>query len=152
MTALTQWWRSLRSSEQQILKLAAVVLALGLFMTLIWQPMHQQLAGNQAQAQAARAQLQWLTQQMPLLSTAKAGTGGSLNDKVAQSSRLFGISVSRMQPKNDQLDLLLADVPFEQLLRWLQVLQQEHGVRLVTLEITETEQAGLVRVRRLVVE
>lgn len=152
MTAIQQWWRTLRPSEQQMLKLAGLVLALGLFMTLVWQPLHQQRADHQAQAQAARAQLQWLAQQLPLLSNTTTSSSGSLNDKVAQSSRLFGISVSRMQPKNEQLDLMLADVRFDQLLRWLQVLQQEHGVQLVTLELTETEQAGLVRVRRLVVE
>ncbi len=152
MTAVLQWWRGLRASEQQILRVAAVVLALGLFMTLVWQPLHQQLASSQAQAKAASAQLQWLSQQMPLLASSQVATGGSLNDKIAQTSRLFGINVSRMQPKNDQLDLMLEDVPFEQLLRWLQTLQQEQGVALVMLEITEAEQAGVVRVRRLVVE
>jgi len=152
MTVVLQWWRGLRASEQQMLRVAAVVLALGLFMTLVWQPLHQQLASSEAQAKAASAQLQWLRQQMPFLAGSQVATQGSLNDKIAQSSRLFGISISRMQPKNHQLELMLADVRFDQLLRWLHSLQQEQGVVLITLEITEAEQAGMVRVRRLVVE
>jgi general secretion pathway protein M len=71
---------------------------------------------------------------------------------VSQTSQQFQIKVSRMQPKDEQLDLMLDDVPFEQLLRWLQLLQGEHGVRLVQLEVTDTDMPGVVRVRRLVLE
>jgi general secretion pathway protein M len=57
-----------------------------------------------------------------------------------------------MQPKDEQLDLMLEDVSFEQLLRWLQLLQTDHGVQLVQLEVSDTDVSGVVRVRRLVLE
>ena len=71
---------------------------------------------------------------------------------VVPLAELDQIKVSRMQPKDEQLDLMLDDVPFEQLLRWLQLLQGEHGVRLVQLEVIDTDMPGVVRVRRLVLE
>jgi general secretion pathway protein M len=57
-----------------------------------------------------------------------------------------------MQPQNDQLQLSLEDVPFEQLLRWLTELQSKHGVQLLQLDIAVSEVPGTVRVRRLVLE
>ena len=71
---------------------------------------------------------------------------------MSQTSRQFQINVSRKQPKDEQLDQMLEDVAFEQLLRWLQLLQGEHGVQLVQLEVTDTDVPGVVRVRRLVLE
>lgn len=152
MKAVQLWWQSLQAREQQLVSVAAVVLGIGLFYALIWQPLQQQRASQQLAAQTAQAQLVWLKARLPQLATAPAASGGNLNDKVAQSSRQFQIKVSRMQPKNDQLDLMLEDVPFEQLLRWLAHLQTEQGVQLAQLEVSETDSAGVVRVRRLLLE
>ena len=57
-----------------------------------------------------------------------------------------------MQPQNDQLQLVLEDVPFEQLLRWLAQLQNNNGVKLVSLDVANTDSSGIVRVRRMVIE
>ena len=152
MKAVLLWWNGLQRREQQLLSALGVVGGIGLFYVLIWQPLHQARDSQALAAKTAAEQLVWLKGKMPQLAAAPAGAGGSLSDKVSQSSQQFQIKVSRMQPKDEQLDLMLADVPFEQLLRWLQQLQGEHGVRLVQLEVTDTEDPGVVRVRRLVLE
>lgn len=152
MKELQLWWRGLQKREQQLLSVAAVVCAIGLFYALVWQPLQQNRSSQQLAAQTAEEQLVWLKARLPQLAAAPAGSGGNLNDKVAQSSRQFDIKVSRMQPKNEQLDLMLEDLPFENLLRWLAHLQAEQGVQLVQLEVSETDNAGVVRVRRLLLE
>lgn len=153
MKAVLLWWNSLQRREQQLLTVLGGVGVVGLLYALIWLPLHQARDSQQLAATTASEQLVWLKGKLPQLAAAPAaGAGGSLNDKVSQTSRQFQINVSRMQPKDEQLDLMLDDVPFTQLLRWLQLLQGEHGVQLVQLEVTDTEVPGVVRVRRLVLE
>ena len=153
MKAVLLWWNSLQRREQQLVSMLGVVGGIGLFYALIWAPLHQTRESQQLAATTASEQLVWLRGKLPQLAAAPAtGAGGSLNDKVSQTSRQFQINVSRMQPKDEQLDLMLEDVAFEQLLRWLQLLQGEHGVQLVQLEVTDTDVPGVVRVRRLVLE
>jgi len=153
MKAVLLWWNGLQRREQQLVTMLGLVGGIGLFYALVWAPLHQAREGQQLAANTATEQLVWLQGKLPQLASAPAAnSGGSLNDKVAQTSRQFQINVSRMQPKDDQLDLMLDDVPFAQLLRWLQQLQTEHGVQLVQLEVTDTDVSGVVRVRRLVLE
>jgi general secretion pathway protein M len=153
MKAVLLWWNGLQRREQQLLSALGVVGGIGLFYALIWAPLHQARDSQQLAARAAAEQLVWLKGKMPQLAAApSAATTGSLSDKVSQTSRQFQINVSRMQPKDEQLDLMLEDVSFEQLLRWLQLLQTDHGVQLVQLEVSDTDVSGVVRVRRLVLE
>ncbi len=153
MKAVLLWWNGLQRREQQLLSVLSVIGGVGLFYALVWAPLHQARDSQALAAVTASEQLVWLKGKMPQLAAAPAGVaGGSLSDKVSQTSQQFQIKVSRMQPKDEQLDLMLDDVPFEQLLRWLQLLQGEHGVRLVQLEVTDTDMPGVVRVRRLVLE
>lgn len=148
------WWASLQQREQQLLSAAAVVVAIALFYGLIWQPLHQARLDQQQAAKGAAEQLQWLHSQLPKLSNTAASpkAQGSLTEVVSQTAGRYQVQVSRMQPQNDQLQLSLDDVPFEQLLRWLHELQYQHGVTLVQLDIARAEVPGVVRVRRMVLE
>ncbi len=153
MKAFTTWWLSLQPREQQLVKIAGVFISIGLFYAAIWQPIHQARSDSELKAKAAAEQLSWLQSRLPLLTQNSAvASSGSINDIVAQTAPQFKIKVSRMQPQNDQLQLSLEDVPFEQLLRWLTELQTKHGVQLLQLDIAVSEVPGTVRVRRLVLE
>lgn len=154
---MKQWqlyWASLQPREQQLLSMAAVVLAIGAFYWLVWQPLHQSRQSQQLAVQASQQQLLWLQAQLPKLSQSSgvARSSSSLTEVVSQSSREFNIQVSRMQPQNEQLQLSLEDVPFEPLLSWLHQLQYQHGLRLVQFEVAAADAPGVVRVRRLVIE
>lgn len=153
MKSLQTWWLGLQPREQQVLKIAGVLLALGLFYSLIWQPIQQARKDSEVRAKAAVEQLAWLQVKLPLLAQSnQVASSGSLNDVVAQTAPRFNIKVSRMQPQNEQLQVSLEDVAFEQLLRWLTELQSKHGVSLLQLDIAASEVPGTVRVRRLVLE
>lgn len=154
---MKQWqlyWASLQQREQQLLTIAAVVLSIGAFYWLVWQPLHQSRQNQQLAVQTAQQQLVWLQAQLPKLSQTNTAVraNNSLTEVISQSSREFNIQVSRMQPQNDQLQLSLEDVPFEPLLSWLHQLQYQHGLRLVQFEVAASDVPGTVRVRRLVVE
>ncbi|EJI84411.1 MULTISPECIES: type II secretion system protein GspM [Alishewanella] len=148
------WWQGLAQREQQLLLLCVPVLLLGAFYWLLWQPLHQAQARNAVAIQQVQQQLQALQQAAPLLqgATVTARSGGSLSQIISTSARSFNIRVSRMQPQNEQLQLVLEDVAFEQLLPWLHQLYYQNGVRLVQVDVAATDKAGIVRVRRMVIE
>ncbi|MDP2716863.1 type II secretion system protein M [Rheinheimera sp.] len=149
------WWTGLQQREQQLVAGAAVVVVIGLFYWLLWQPLHQAKQTQQQKLQTAQHQLSQLQQLIPQLKAAGAAparTGGSLAQIISNSARSGGIKVSRMQPQNEQLTLVLEDVSFEQLLSWLHALQYQHGVTLVNVDLATADKPGIVRVRRMVVE
>lgn len=151
---LVSWWQSLQQREQRLVAGAGIVLLVGVFYWLLWQPVHQGHAAQQQRLQSAERQLQQLQRLAPQL-TSKAPvsrTGGSVAQIISSSARTNGISVSRMQPQNEQLTLVLDDVSFDNLLSWLHTLQYQHGVKLVSLDLATADKPGLVRVRRMVVE
>lgn len=152
---IQNWWAGLAVREQRLVAIAAAVLAVGALYWFIWQPLQQGYATKQAALSQAQLQLAKLQQALPQLQQAGASqgrVGGSLAQIVSNSSRSYNIRVSRMQPQNEQLQLVLEDVPFEQLLRWLAQLQSTNGVKLVSLDVANTDSSGIVRVRRMVIE
>lgn len=151
---LVQWWHSLQQREQRLVLVAAAVMLLGLFYWALWQPLHQAKTQQQQQLDNAVQQLNQLQSLLPQLtaSTEVSRSGGSVAQIISNSARSNGIQVSRMQPQNEQLTLVLEDVSFEALLTWLHALQYQHGVKLVSLDLATADKAGMVRVRRMVVE
>lgn len=148
------WWHGLQPREQQLVTIASAVAGLGLFYWLIWQPVHNHHQRQQQALSLAQQQLAQLQQALPQLRQSGTATrsGGSLAQIVSNSARQHGIQVSRMQPQNEQLQLVLEDASFEKLLQWLYQLQEQHGVNLVNLDLSETGKSGIVRVRRMVIE
>ncbi|MDP5135152.1 type II secretion system protein M [Rheinheimera baltica] len=152
---IISWWSGLQQREQQLVAIAAAVVTIGMFYWLIWQPLHQSKVTQQQNVQLAQRQLSQLQQELPQLHAAGSATiqrSGSLSQVVSTSARNFGINVSRMQPQNEQLTLVLDDMRFDQLLGWLHALQYQHGVKLQNLDIATADDPGIVRVRRMVVE
>lgn len=150
-----RWWYGLAAREQRLLLLAGPLLLLGVFYWGLWQPLHQAKQHNEIALQQLERQRVSFLQAIPTLQQAAAGperSGGSLAQIVSNSARSFNIRVSRMQPQNEQLQLVLEDLAFEQLLPWLHQLQYQNGVRLVNLDVAVTDRPGVVRVRRMVIE
>lgn len=149
------WWFGLQAREQRIVSIAAVVIVIALFYWLIWQPMHQAKIERKQSVAVAELQLQRLQQALPTLlatGTTNVRSGGSLSQVISNSARGQNITVSRMQPQNEQLALVLEELSFERLLPWLYELQYQHGILLVSLDLAVAEQPGMVKVRRMVVE
>lgn len=152
---ILRWWFSLAPREQKLLFIVLPLLCLGLFYWGLWQPLHLAKQRNTVALAQFQQQLVQLQQARPLLLQAAAGvtrTGGSLAQIVTNSARSFKINVSRMQPQNEQLQLVLEDIAFDELLPWLHQLQYQNGVRLVNLDVAVTDKPGIVRVRRMVIE
>lgn len=152
---ITQWWQNLAQREQRLVVVCIPILLLGIFYWLIWQPLHQAQQRNHMALQQLEQQWRSLQQAKPLLQQTAGPierSGGSLAQIISTSSRNYNIRVSRMQPQNDQLQLVLEDVAYEQIIPWLHQLHYQNGVRLLHIDLAATDNSGIVRVRRMVIE
>ncbi|MDR7121701.1 type II secretion system protein M [Rheinheimera soli] len=147
---LQRWWQSLQKREQQLVLGAGVTLALAAFYWLLWAPLHLNYQSQQVQLQQVSQQLLQVSN-FPVVST-QTKVQGSLTDIISSSARTHKIQVSRMQPQNDQMQVMLNDISFDQLLTWLHALQYQHNVSIVQLDLAVADAPGMVRVRRLLVE
>ena len=150
MKQLQSWWQSLQKREQQLVLGAGVTLAIAAFYWLLWAPLHLSYQAQQQQLQQVSQQLLQVSS-FPVVST-QAKVQGSLTDIISSSARGHKIQVSRMQPQNDQMQVMLNDISFDQLLTWLHELQYQHNVSIVQLDLAVADAPGMVRVRRLLVE
>ena len=66
-----------------------------------------------------------------------------------QSAGAFGLEITRMQPQGEKIQIWMDDVPFDALLGYLNELVQEKGLSLESIDLAESDTAGLVRVRRI---
>lgn len=147
---IQQWWRSLQKREQQLVLMAAVTVFVAAFYWLLWAPLHQSYQSQQQQLQQVAIQIQQI-RSFPVVST-QTKSQGSLTDIISSSARSHNIQVSRMQPQNDQMQVMLNDLSFDQLLKWLHELQYQHNISIVQLDLAQADAPGMVRVRRLLVE
>lgn len=153
MQALKKWFSDLSHREQQMVMLAGVAVLIALFYFVIWSPLHQGLATQKAGLDKEQADLNWVKEQAnraQLLkqSSAQKRFNGSLSQLINQTTRNANISVSRIQPINDDISVSIEEVEFNRLITWLDALERQ-GVVVVQSDITELSKQGFVNVRRI---
>ncbi|WP_432463927.1 type II secretion system protein GspM [Agarivorans sp. QJM3NY_33] len=151
---MKQWWQSLNKREQNLVMLASILCFVAVLYWGVWSPVAQ---ANQAAKQRLATQQQtllWAQQQGAVIlanghTQANAGTI-KVNQAVSSIARQQRISISRIQPKGDsEVEVWIENVPFNQLLGWLNMLSQRYGVVVESIDLDEGKQAGTVGVRRL---
>jgi len=147
---MKQRWAGLQRREQQLLMVAFVATTVAIFYFFIWQPLQSTVQQQQADLRQVQAQLNQI-RSLPAAAATQT-MAGSLTDIISSTAKKYQIKVNRMQPQNEQMQVMLDDLSFDQLMNWLHELQYQHKVSVVQLDIGTADEAGLVRVRRLVVE
>ena len=148
------WYGGLAEREQHVLRAGAVALALILAYLLVWEPVgklrHQrETALADARALATRIEKAAVARGAGG-GAASAGAGQSLLAIVDQSRKASPLTKppSRLQPEGDNtVRLWLEDVPFDQLVRWLNDLQVRYAVRVDNADIERESGPGLVNAR-----
>ncbi|GLR71446.1 type II secretion system protein M [Agaribacter marinus] len=153
MNAVSQWFKSLSEREKLIVLIGGGVGIIALFYFAIWAPLNQAIDENKSQLSNAKALNVWIQERASRAQLLKQSGqakrfSGSLTQLVNQTTRGANISVSRMQPQGEGLQVWIDAVPFNNLLRWLDTLEKQ-GVTIIQSDISETDNPGIVQVRRL---
>ena len=154
MDKLKAYYAQLNEREQRLVLISAVLVVIALFYWVIWSPLSQSVAKGQANLHSQQELLLWVQQNanraLQLQGSAKPSTKftGSLAQEVNQSAGRLNIAIARMQPQGDELQVWIDQVPFNDVLSWLQGLESK-GIAILDLDIAETNAAGQIKIRRL---
>ncbi|RUO62589.1 type II secretion system protein GspM [Pseudidiomarina insulisalsae] len=159
---LQQRWQQLNSREQLLVSLAGVVLAICIVYFALWQPLQNGIDARQAQRDAQQETLAWvrentgrylaLRQQAPQSPGPARQSNLSLGDIpriVTQQASQLRLDVGRLNPEGQSLVVVMNDVPFNQVLAFIDALQRQSGLVVEQLDITRAGKPGHVHVRRL---
>jgi general secretion pathway protein M len=151
---LRAWWDGLAERERRVLGGGGIALGLIIVYTAIWEPLAAAHQRRELDLQAARAVAVQLEDLAAVAGRAGPravqGAGQSLLAIVDQSRKATAITKppTRLQPEGDDtVRVVLEDVPFDALVRWLGDLQTRYGVRVDTADIERESGPGLVSAR-----
>lgn len=136
--------------EQSALRMLGLFLLAVLVLLLVVLPLHRFNANAIADFRAQQDTLAWMQSNRAAIgnSTQKArAPGDSLLTLANQSARTAGLSFKRYEPSGEGLNLWLEQVPFNQVVKWLEAMQRDYGVIATELTASKRDEAGMVDVR-----
>ncbi|MGY3926970.1 GspM family type II secretion system protein ExeM [Aeromonas simiae] len=156
MNALRAWWGSISPREQRLVGIGGVSLLVGLLYWGVWQPLADRVAERERQVAAQQRTLGWLKEkgEMVLALQAVTGrqvdTGGTLEGVINRTASNHKITIARLQPQGQDLQVWIDTIPFDSLLLWIAELTDRYGIQVQVIEIArENQPPGMVKVRRL---
>ena len=139
LTLIKNYWASLQDRERQILGWGSLIVAIILFYALIWQPWHRAIAHMEGALPSLRNNLVWIRQQSATLDSHQSNPRGAVKDadqsllsiveKTASQNRVRD-AIQKLTPVNQdqQVNVVLEKVNFNQWLRWIETLNKDYGV------------------------
>ena len=147
------WWESLAEREQRLVMVTGFFVVIGLIYWVLWYPSAHLRATAAEQKARASQMLISMQQDGERIARARSGgtrsQGGSLQVIVNQSARQAGITISRMQPQGEALQVWVDEVPWHDLTAWLASMRKQHGLAVTSVDLQRGERSGTVKVRRL---
>jgi general secretion pathway protein M len=153
-SSVKQWWQQLNNREQGLMSVMGAAVVVFLLYSLLWQPLNTNLANAEKKLESRQALLTWVNENTARYQSIKpSGTGkkssDSLSSIINRTANEYQLTVTRMQPQGDSLQVWLDSAPFTDLLFWLEYLANKEGLRVQAIDLTRSDKAGAVRVRRL---
>jgi general secretion pathway protein M len=155
--ALTQklWARyELAAPREQLMLRMLGLFFLGLLLLfMVVLPLHHFNADAIADYRAQQDTLAWMQTNREAVGKGGASPsarkpGDSIMSIVNQSARPLGLSFKRYEPNGERgVNLWLEQVPFDQVVRWLELLERDFGVVAVDFSASRRNEAGMVDVR-----
>lgn len=150
MSALKTWYSGLQERERNMVIALGVAMAILLIFLLVVLPLKNYF--NSLSDDLSYYENQVMTVQKQVAAIKSAGPGKvtndniSLNQLVNQTAKSFGLSFSRIEERerNKEIQLRLDDVEFDQLLRWISLLEQSRGLVVDTLRVSKKDAVGRV--------
>jgi len=147
-------WLQLDLREQRLVLVMGAVVLFFILYSAIWAPLNNNIDVASKKIERQQKLLTWVQQGTATYKSA-AGSNQSNNSNSSLSSLINKtagrnqISIARMQPQGDDLQVWIDEVSFNSLLTWLEQLSVKNGISVKAIDITNAQQAGVVKVRRL---
>ena len=154
LSSIKTWWQGLNIREQRLILVMSSVIAVFLLYSLLWQPLNENLSKTEQKLASRQALLSWVTENTARYQNVKSTNGGkkssgSLSSIINRTANQQQLTITRMQPQGDNVQVWLDSAPFTQLLFWLEHLANNEGLQVQAIDLAQTDKQGEVRVRRL---
>ncbi|MDB6062861.1 MAG: hypothetical protein JWM78_2964 [Verrucomicrobiaceae bacterium] len=136
--------------EQLALRLLGIFFLIVLLLLVVVLPLHRFNTASIADFRAQQETLAWMQTNRDAIgsdSQKPRAPGDSLMAIANQSARNAGLSFKRYEPNGEALNLWLEQVPFNQVVKWLDALQRDYGVTAVDFTASKRDEAGVVDIR-----
>jgi general secretion pathway protein M len=148
------WWLALNSREQRLIGSLAGVVSLFIFYSFVWQPLNENIEKGQKKLTRHQELLTFVSSETQRYKAEKKSgnnqaSSGSLSSIVNRSAKQQAITITRIQPQSNSVQVWIDNIAFSQLLVWLEQLANKEGIQVETIDLTKGEQPGQVRVKRL---
>lgn len=154
LSSIKAWWQGLNIHEQRLVLVMGSVISVFLLYSVIWQPLNESLAKTAQKLASRQALLTWVTENTARYQKVKSTGGGkkssgSLSSIINRTANQQQLTITRMQPQGDNVQVWLDSAPFTPLLFWLEHLANNEDLQVQAIDLTQGGKQGEVRVRRL---
>lgn len=151
---MKEWWQGLNNQERKLVTIGGIFVAIFVFYKAIWQPLNNSIDQTQSKLDKQQELLVWVTNETARYAAASRTSGakrpgGSLSSIINSTARRNNISIARLQPQNQDVQIWIDDVAFNQLLSWLEQLSANQQLVVKSIDLSKGDAAGQVQVKRL---
>lgn len=143
-----QWFTAQSTRDQGIIKAVSLFVIACLIIVIFIQPFYSKQSSYQAKLDKSIKTYEQLASNAHKF----AGKRSSSSNKpilalITQQAKISNINLKRFEPDNENLRIWLDDVPFDDAVRWLETLTQNHGIRVKQISIDRSEKRGRIDLR-----
>ena len=154
LSAIKVWWQGLNLREQRLVLVMGSAFSIFLLYSLVWQPLNDNLANKKKSLASRQALLTWVVDNTARYQSIQSTgsnkqSSSSLSSIINRTANQQQLTITRMQPQGEMLQVWLDSAPFTQLLFWLENLANNEGLQVQAIDLTKGDNPGEVRVRRL---
>lgn len=154
MDKLKSMYLQLNVREQRLVIISAILVLIAIFYWSVWSPLNTSLERGKIAVRNQTELLDWVQKNANKAIQLRSNVGknvsfsGSLLQAVNQSASRMNIAISRMQPQGEEVQVWIDEIPFNDVLSWLQSLEKI-GISILDIDLAESDLPGLVKIRRL---
>ena len=154
LSSIKSWWQGLNLREQRLLLFTSSVFSVFLLYSVVWLPLNEHLAQTEQKLANRQALLAWVTDNTARYQKVKSSGGGkqssgSLSGIINRTANQYQLTITRMQPQGDSVQVWLDSASFTSLLFWFEHLANNESLQVQAIDIAQSDTQGEVRVRRL---
>ena len=152
---MSAWWENLEPRERWLISVGGGLLALVLLYLYIWEPFASTVTSLRQQVNTNRELIQWMTPVTRKIQQLKAQ--GVVPQQLSEQSLLVLVNRSLQQKQlnpfvaqigqtdTNKVEIRFNQVPFDQLINWLDHLWKQSAIKVSDLITTPLKTPGLVR-------
>lgn len=156
---LRNWFDSLLPRERTMVTITGIVVAITLFYITVWEPLHNGLREQREKLASQHKTLSWMQQaarEVSALRAAGMATAQRRNDSgpvtltIEKTASSAGIRnrLSKLESSGqDSARARFDDVDFNQMILWLNTVEQTYGIQATSVTIEKTDKPGMVDAR-----